>query len=311
MTATAGSPAISTSASAPVTRLRKLLSGGLDVSRAVVRRLMLLPPTRLLIAFSVILLTSSWGVAACFAFRSHSVVMESSRVVFGALVMEEQLQRILALLDRADGAGRAFLLTQRREYLHSFENIARTIPAEMRRLSDLTAGDALHEGDLKQLQGVIGERLELIGSQVKKGTPAGDDSAFVVAMNERGIALMDAIHLFAWRMINAEQIRLANRQEVLSVRARFGSAWLKLFFGVNTVFAGATLLLAVRMNRLQRFAKVCSWSRTIEYEGEWLSFEQYLERKFKIRTSHGISPGEAAKLTGQPPQAFGGAEKTD
>ena len=164
MTATAGSPAISTSASAPVTRLRKLLSGGLDVSRAVVRRLMLLPPTRLLIAFSVILLTSSWGVAACFAFRSHSVVMESSRVVFGALVMEEQLQRILALLDRADGAGRAFLLTQRREYLHSFENIARTIPAEMRRLSDLTAGDALHEGDLKQLQGVIGERLELIGS---------------------------------------------------------------------------------------------------------------------------------------------------
>jgi hypothetical protein len=43
---------------------------------------------------------------------------------------------------------------------------------------------------------------------------------------------------------------------------------------------------------------VCAWSQTIEYEGEWISFEEYLKRRFNIDTSHGISPGEAMKVLG-------------
>ncbi len=304
MPATAESRESSAESSAFETRMGKCLSRGKAAARAAIHALVHLPPTRLLIALSVILLMSSWGAATFFAFRSHSTVIESSRVVVRALGVEERLQGILALLDRADGAGRAFLLTRRQEYLPPFEEMARRIPSEIAALAAATEGDPLYTEDLKRLQILVGERLELIGSQLTKSVPAGDYSAFVVAINERGIALMDAIHALAWRMINAEQTRLAIRQEEFSVRARFGSAWLLLFFGVNTVFAGATLLLAMRMSRLQRFAKVCAWSRTIEYEGEWLSFEQYLERKFKIRTSHGISPREAAKLMSQSPDAF-------
>lgn len=48
--------------------------------------------------------------------------------------------------------------------------------------------------------------------------------------------------------------------------------------------------------RVESLAKICAWSRTIEYEGEWLSFEDYLLRRFNIHTSHGISPAEAAKV---------------
>ncbi|MGH8016722.1 MAG: CHASE3 domain-containing protein [Opitutaceae bacterium] len=288
------------------TRARTLFARGKEQSRKATHALVHLPPTRLLIALSIILLMSSWGAATFFAFRSHSTVIESSQVVVQALGVQERLQGILAMLDRADGAGRAFLLTRRREYLAPFHEMARKIPPEVSALVAVTEGDPLYAEDLKQLRSLIGERLDLMGSQLsKEGVPAGDYSAFVVAINERGIALMDAIHVLAWRMINAEQLRLATRQAEFSVRARFGSAWLLLFFGVNAVFAGATLLLAMRMSRLQRFAKVCAWSRTIEYEGEWLSFEQYLERKFKIQTSHGISPGEAAKLMSQSPETFG------
>jgi hypothetical protein len=55
--------------------------------------------------------------------------------------------------------------------------------------------------------------------------------------------------------------------------------------------------------KVEGFVTVCAWSRTIEYEGQWLSFEDYLQRRFGIRTSHGISPTEAAKLL--PPEGAG------
>ncbi|MGI8783264.1 MAG: hypothetical protein ACR2L2_06395 [Acidobacteriota bacterium] len=46
---------------------------------------------------------------------------------------------------------------------------------------------------------------------------------------------------------------------------------------------------------------MCAWSRTIEYEGEWISFEEYLKRRFDLNTSHGISPDEVQKAFARPP----------
>jgi hypothetical protein len=50
--------------------------------------------------------------------------------------------------------------------------------------------------------------------------------------------------------------------------------------------------------RVQSLVTVCAWSRTVEYEGEWISFEKYLLRRFNVNTSHGISPAEAEKAFG-------------
>ncbi|MCX7887919.1 MAG: hypothetical protein N3B01_11785, partial [Verrucomicrobiae bacterium] len=44
---------------------------------------------------------------------------------------------------------------------------------------------------------------------------------------------------------------------------------------------------------------VCAWSNTVQYDGEWLSFEQYLKKRFGIQVTHGISPSEAQKLIAQ------------
>lgn len=56
--------------------------------------------------------------------------------------------------------------------------------------------------------------------------------------------------------------------------------------------------------RVAGLVKMCAWSRTLEYQGEWISFEEYLKRRFDIDTSHGISPTEAEK-------AFGGLVPRD
>ena len=48
--------------------------------------------------------------------------------------------------------------------------------------------------------------------------------------------------------------------------------------------------------RVTGLVTMCAWSRTIKYQGEWISFEEYLKRHFGIDTSHGISPAVAQKL---------------
>lgn len=49
-------------------------------------------------------------------------------------------------------------------------------------------------------------------------------------------------------------------------------------------------------SRNGELVKICAWSRTIEYGGQWISFEEYLERRFHLRASHGLSPAEAERL---------------
>lgn len=50
--------------------------------------------------------------------------------------------------------------------------------------------------------------------------------------------------------------------------------------------------------RVDTFVTICAWSHTVEYQGEWISFEEYLQRRFNISTSHGISPAEFQKALG-------------
>jgi hypothetical protein len=48
--------------------------------------------------------------------------------------------------------------------------------------------------------------------------------------------------------------------------------------------------------RVDSLVTICAWSRTVEYQGEWISFEEYLLRRFNVNTSHGMSPAEKEKI---------------
>ena len=50
--------------------------------------------------------------------------------------------------------------------------------------------------------------------------------------------------------------------------------------------------------RVSDLVRVCAWSRTVEYQGEWISFEDYLWRRFNLNVTHGISPAEIEKVFG-------------
>ena len=41
---------------------------------------------------------------------------------------------------------------------------------------------------------------------------------------------------------------------------------------------------------------MCAWSNTVLHDGEWMTFARYLERRFGVMTTHGISPKAMAKF---------------
>jgi hypothetical protein len=73
---------------------------------------------------------------------------------------------------------------------------------------------------------------------------------------------------------------------------------------VRMLVLGLLAFLVVRMAqharalraRVTDLARMCAWSRTVEYQGEWLSFEEYLKRRFNVQTTHGIAPDQSERL---------------
>ena len=47
---------------------------------------------------------------------------------------------------------------------------------------------------------------------------------------------------------------------------------------------------AARAADTEEFVTLCAWSNTVKHEGEWMTFAKYLERRFGLVATHGISP---------------------
>ncbi len=74
--------------------------------------------------------------------------------------------------------------------------------------------------------------------------------------------------------------------------------WLNL-----TGLAAALLCLAfglpagaLRLRRDDRWVTICAWTRRIQWRGRWLTVEDFLEQRFRVRSTHGICADEAEKL---------------
>lgn len=44
-----------------------------------------------------------------------------------------------------------------------------------------------------------------------------------------------------------------------------------------------------RVHRLERLVRMCAWTKRLELDGEWLSIEDFLRRRFGLDVTHGIS----------------------
>ncbi|HXQ77123.1 MAG TPA: hypothetical protein VN797_02895, partial [Gemmatimonadaceae bacterium] len=66
--------------------------------------------------------------------------------------------------------------------------------------------------------------------------------------------------------------------------------------GALGVMMIALLVLARGAEHYRNLVTLCAWTRSVEYDGEWISFEEYLRRKFNLSATHGISPEALSQI---------------
>lgn len=63
-----------------------------------------------------------------------------------------------------------------------------------------------------------------------------------------------------------------------------------LFLAVWLLVSSSTRRLLKRVRHLESFMRVCSWCRRIDFKGEWMPLERFMEQGFDTPTTHGICP---------------------
>ena len=61
-----------------------------------------------------------------------------------------------------------------------------------------------------------------------------------------------------------------------------------LIFAIWLLVVMSTRRLLKRVRHLEDFMRVCAWCRRVDYKGEWMPFEEFLEQGFDTPTTHGI-----------------------
>ena len=59
---------------------------------------------------------------------------------------------------------------------------------------------------------------------------------------------------------------------------------------------GVTVWLLRRLRDLEGLITVCAWTRRVQWEGRWISFEEYLAKRFNLYCTHGICEEAAEKM---------------
>jgi len=190
---------------------------------------------------------------------------------------------IVELVDRSKAALLQYEASQRPEDKEKFLQDCDVMAAKVSRLRQAEHMSEEQSDQIVDLCVSIRQQLSKIGS-----TPED-------RMSESGV-LLDRIRRvilgFGMDELRLQDNKLAEQTAAAAENRRMtvGMAVIEIFLVAAGVF------LMVRTSRLEHLVTVCAWSHRMLYEGKWVSLEHYLEQRFGIRASEGITAEQAAKL---------------
>ncbi len=255
-------------------------------------------PTKAVIAAAVLLPAILIGVPAVLAFRAEAKARGAFEWVTHTLSVGSAVQSLVNSLVDAETGQRGFLLTQRDVYLEPYETGRARVGRNFADLRALTRDNPEQQQRLDEVEPLIRERLGLLAETIALERGGDHDGALALVTSGRGKHVMDKIRGVLRVMADEEQRLLWLRQQQLKKEAGRTTLLLAGLVAASAACGALVLYLLRRLSKLEPMVNMCASSRTIEYQGEWLSFEEYLRRRFNIATAHGLSPAEFERLRG-------------
>jgi CHASE3 domain sensor protein len=234
-------------------------------------------------------------------YRSRGEVLDSVGWVTHTLQVQAKLGLARSLITEAETGQRGYLLTMNDSYLEPNEKAIATLPGVLSDLRQLTADNPSQQQRLDRIDRLAAERIQVLKETVALGKQGDQRRAIDTVIAGRGQMLMNELRDLLQAAVNAEDLLLQQRERALSRSVSRRGTEVQILIGGMAIGLIIGALVLVRLNEAQRLVTVCSWSKTVEYNGEWLSYDEYLRRRFHVDITQGISPDEYAKLMGDNP----------
>lgn len=206
------------------------------------------------------------------------------------------LESFLTCINNAETGQRGYLLTHKESYLEPYEDALNCNSNELQTLRQLIADNPAQQKNLDRLEPLVNTKFAELAQTVALEKSMDHNGALKIVMNDFGKNTMDQIRAILADMHTIERDLLQQREEAYQESVRRNAELSALVMVIGFGFIIAIFFLLRRLERMQEMIKICSWSKLIEYEGEWLSIEDYLMRRFHAQITHGMSDVEAKKF---------------
>jgi len=259
----------------------------------------LAPAARFLICFGLTAPSLLVTVACVFTFQDQARMEAAFGWVRRTLQVENRVHRLVLDVHEVEAGQRGYLFTGRGSQREAFYAGQARIPGDLAALRQDIGEDSVQAQQFMELEALVLDRVELARQSVELKKLGRHDEAHSLLRADRGRNTLECIQLLADEMRRHEANRLTSRDRELTERRQNHARWLYGLLVLNLTSLACTLFLLYRLGKAQSLARVCAWSKRIEHQGQWLSFEEYLNRRFDIDTTHTISPAEVNRLMGE------------
>jgi CHASE3 domain sensor protein len=194
----------------------------------------------------------------------------------------------------AETGRRGWLLTGRGDYFQQYGEAMATFNNDIQQLRTLMADNPIQQKNFIELQKLVVRRLAL----PEKTAPSPPNSAvsLAVTLTDEGRDTMNQIRTMLFSMREQETGLLALRQRSAEDRFIFDQTASLVLVGVTAIALIAIVAILIRLEQLRQIVTVCAWTGQVKHEGEWIPLDKYLERRFGLFVSHGLSDEAAEKM---------------
>jgi CHASE3 domain sensor protein len=202
----------------------------------------------------------------------------------------EQTQ--LHLLD-AETERRGYLLAGGTDYLNSYGTAMTSVQKDIYQLQALLEKNTGQQTNMMQLQDLINVRL---GLDANKTTATNLPDMLAVSLTAEGKRTMDEVDRVLFQMREQEEAQLNEREQHTEDDAISGQMATVILIGTVAVALIFIIFILVRLEKLQQFVTICAWTGQVKDGNDWVRLDQYLQRRFGLSVSHGVSREAAIKM---------------
>lgn len=247
--------------------------------------------TWLAVAFALVA-----GTALLSAFSTYNVASADQRAVEADRALNAASEMLVSL-DEMELAAQVYTTNADRNFLPAYEKSREFLAVDFTELRHQLEERGHVTTLLRELQAQVIEKIQEIEQSVRATTTTGQPHSTSTAERVASARRSADIRELAHTLQREEFAGVADGSAGAVARARTLQAVNFLLVAVAIVLSlGAAWYLFQGRRESDSLLTVCAWTQRVRWQGRWLSFEDFLAKRYNVICTHGISDEALARM---------------